>query len=74
MISEALLYFSTRANFLQLSDILKQKLLLSPDYADDLCEAVNFVEFLSDSLEIATNAFAGDVYGGVVGGVFWWRW
>ena len=44
---------------LQLCDIMKQKLLLTPEYTDDFCEAVAFIEFLSDSLESAANAFAG---------------
>lgn len=43
----------------QLCDIMKQKLLLSPDYTVEFCEAVSFIEFLSDSMESAANTFAG---------------
>ncbi len=44
----------------QLCDIMKQKLLLSSEYTVDFCEAVSFIEFLSDNMEAAANTFAGN--------------
>ena len=49
---------------LQLCDIMKQKLLLTPAYMDDFSEAVSYIEFLSDSTPlnlheaVFTTAFA----------------